>query len=229
MATNTKKKRKQFAVLGLGRFGSEIAKSLFFNGCEVLAVDADEESTAAVVGYTTHTAVADVTDEATLRQLEITSFDTVIVSIGDNLQASIMCAFLCKDLGCPHIIAKARDEKHAKILEKIGVDEVIIPEADSAKKTATKLINPKISELMELADGYSIAEFKIPEEWSNKTLFDLKLPSKYQVNVLIILSKNKEFTMPSGDSVLDSTDMIVVGGMTQDIKRLGDAISRLTE
>ena len=119
MATKNKKKN-QFAVLGLGRFGSEIAKSLYANGCEVLAVDASEELTAAVVGYTTHTAVCDVTDEATLRQLEIASFDTVVVSIGDNLQASIMCAFLCKELGCPHIVAKARDEKHAKILEKIG-------------------------------------------------------------------------------------------------------------
>lgn len=227
MSISSKQNKKQIAVLGLGRFGAEIAKSLYNNGSEVLAVDADEERVATLEGYATNTAVADISDEAVLKQLAISSFDTVIVAIGDDMQSSIICSFICKELGCNHIIAKARDDKHAKILEKIGVDEVIIPEADSARKTATKLLNPQIHDLMELANGYSVAEFEIPKNWGGKSLATLMLPSKYSVNVLIVL-ENNEFKLPTADTVLNENDKIVAGGRTKDLSRLADALNKMS-
>ncbi|MDD4839249.1 MAG: TrkA family potassium uptake protein [Clostridia bacterium] len=228
MKTNSNKKQTQFAVLGLGRFGFEIAKALFLSGCEVLAVDIDEERTAEIVEFATHTAVADVTEETVLRQLAISSFDTVIIAIGDDLQASIICSFICKELGCAHIVAKARDSKHARILEKVGVDDVIIPEADSAQKAASKLTNPQLNDLMEFADGYSIAEFGIPKQWIDKTLAALKIPAKFHVNILIIVGEDNAVSMPTGDAKLKPTDKIVIGGLNDDVKRLADAINRLS-
>lgn len=222
-----KKRNTQFAILGIGRFGFEIAKSLTASGCEVLAVDQDEERSKEVAEFATHTVTADISEEAILKQLEINSFDVVIVAIGDNMQASIMCAFICKELGCKHLVAKARDKKHAKILEKIGVDEVIIPEADSAIKTATKLTNPQINDLMELADGYSIAEFKIPASWNGKDLKTLKLPNKYHINILIILNSAKQAIIPTAETIVAENDKIIVGGFTPEIKKLGAAINRL--
>ncbi len=229
MKSNNKKKQTQFAVLGLGRFGAEITKALFKTGAEVLAVDIDEERTFELSNFSTHSITADASEETCLKQMAINTFDTVIVAIGDNMQASIMCAFICKELGCKHIIAKARDSKHAKILEKIGVDEVVIPEADSAIKTATKLLNPQINDLMELADGYSIAEFVVPEPWLNRTLIELQIPNHYHVNILIILGSDTSITMPSGETLIKIGDKIIVGGFTDDIKKLGLAIDKLVD
>jgi trk system potassium uptake protein TrkA len=227
MANNKKTKKTQFAVLGLGRFGAQIAQSLYANGGEVLAVDISEEKTAAVAEFATHVVTADVSDEAVLKQLEIADFDTVIVAIGENVQTSIICSFICKELGCKHIVAKARDPRHANILQKIGVDEIIIPEADSAKKAAAKLLNPNIHDLMELADGYSVAEFNIPDSWAGKSLKDLMLPSRFGVNVLIIINPSNKVLTISGETVLSQNDKIVVGGTTEDIGQLSDEITKL--
>lgn len=214
-------KKQQFAVLGMGRFGAEITKALYNYGYEVLAVDVDEERIHEVSSYSTHAIVADVSEESTLKSLAIETFDTVVIAIGSNIQSSIMIALTCQELGCPNIIAKAHNEKHGKLLRKIGVNNVIFPEAAIAIKIATQLINPNIQNHMEIVSGYSIAEINIAEKWVDKTLSELALRNKYAVNVLIIIRANDELiTTPLGDTVLKADDILVIGGSNEDIESL---------
>ncbi len=219
-------KKQQFAVLGLGRFGMEITKALYNYGYEVLAIDVDEEKINEVSNFCTHSIVADVSEESTLKSIAIDSFDTVIIAIGNNMQASIITALICKEMGVPNIIAKAHNDKHGKVLSKIGVNNVIYPEAAMAVKVATKLINPNIQNHMEIVSGYSIAEINIADKWAEKSLGELALRNQYAVNVLIIIRANDEvITTPSGDTVLNVDDILVIGGSNEDIERLSFAVN----
>lgn len=223
-------KNQQFAVLGLGKFGTEITKALYNYGYEVLAIDIDEEKVNEVANYCTHSLVADVSEENTLRTVAIENFDTVVIAIGNNMQASIITALICKELGVKNIIAKAHNEKHGKVLDKIGVNQVIYPEAAMAVKVATTLINPNIQNHMEIVAGYSIAEIRIPDKWINKNLGELALRSEYAVNVLIIIRANDEvITAPTGDTTLKEDDIIVVGGSNQDIESLSFTANKLSQ
>ncbi len=223
-------KNQQFAVLGLGKFGTEITKALYNYGYEVLAIDIDEEKVNEVANYCTHSLVADVSEENTLRTVAIENFDTVVIAIGNNMQASIITALICKELGVKNIIAKAHNEKHGKVLDKIGVNQVIYPEAAMAVKVATTLINPNIQNHMEIVAGYSIAEIRIPDKWINKNLGELALRSEYAVNVLIIIRANDEvITAPTGDTILKEDDIIVVGGSNQDIESLSFTANKLSQ
>ena len=133
---------KKYAILGLGRFGVEIAKNLSELGCEILAVDQDKEALKSLENIATYSAEADIADEGVLRDLDIQDFDGVIVAVGDNLQSSIMCTQICKELGAKYIVAKAKNETHAKILEKLGADKIVFPEVYTAQRLATVLFNP---------------------------------------------------------------------------------------
>ena len=218
-------KRQQFAVFGLGRFGMEITKALYNYGYEVLAVDIDEEKVNEASNFSTHSIVADVSEDSTLKSLAIESFDTVIIAIANNMQASIITALTCKEMGVANIIAKAHNEKHGKVLSKIGVNNVIYPKAAMAVKVATKLVNPNIQNHMEIVSGYSIAEINISDKWVNKNLGELALRNQYAVNVLIIIRANDEvITTPSGDTVLNAEDILVVGGSNEDIESLSFAV-----
>lgn len=223
-------KNQQFAVLGLGKFGTEITKAFYNYGYEVLAIDIDEEKVNEVANFCTHSLVADVSEESTLRTVAIENFDTVVIAIGNNMQASIITALICKELGVKNIIAKAHNEKHGKVLDKIGVNQVIYPEAAMAVKVATTLINPNIQNHMEIVAGYSIAEIRIPDKWVDKNLGELALRSEYAVNVLIIIRANDEvITAPTGDTVLKEDDIIVVGGSNQDIENLSFTANKLSQ
>ncbi|MDE6189411.1 MAG: TrkA family potassium uptake protein [Clostridia bacterium] len=218
-------KKQQFAILGLGRFGMEITKALYNYGYEVLAVDVDEEKINEVSSFCTHSIVADVSEESTLKSLSIESFDTVIIAIGNNIQASIITALTCIEMGVKNIIAKAHNDKHGKLLSKIGVTNVIYPEAAMAVKVATMLVNPNIQNHMEIVSGYSIAEINISDKWINKNLGELALRNQYAVNVLIIIRADDELiTTPSGDTILKEDDILVVGGSNEDIESLSFAV-----
>lgn len=225
-----RQKNQQFAVLGLGKFGTEITKELYNYGYEVMAIDIDEERVNEVVNYCTFSLTADVSEENTLKSVAIENFDTVIIAIGNNMQASIITALMCKEMGVKNIIAKAHHEKHGKVLEKIGVNQVIYPEAAMAQKLATQLINPNIQNHMEIVSGYSIAEIGIPEKWANQSLGELSFRSEYGVNVLIIIRSDDEvITTPTGETTLNKDDILVVGGNNKDIENLSFAVNKLSE
>lgn len=214
-----KMKNLQFAVIGLGIFGTEMVKTLANKGCEVLAIDSNPTRIAEVSDYATHCVNADATDERVLQQIGISSFDNVIIGIGSNIQASIMCTLLCKELGARNITAKAINDNHAAILTKIGVDRVIVPEADSAAKAAALIAYPQMSDMVELTDNLAIVEIDIPASWHGKTLAELRVREKYGVTVIFILHDEGDVT-PLGSTVFHEGATVVLGGSMDNLETL---------
>ncbi|MBQ4444172.1 MAG: TrkA family potassium uptake protein [Clostridia bacterium] len=214
-----KMKNLQFAVIGLGIFGTELVKTLANKGCEVLAIDADANRIAEVSDYATHCVNADATDERVLEQIGLSSFDNVIIGIGRNIQASIMCTLLCKEMGAKNITAKAINDNHAAILTKLGVDRVIVPEADSAAKTATMIAYPQMSDMIELTDDLAIVEIDMPASWNDKSIAELRIREKYGVTVIFILHDEGNVT-PLGTTVCHAGSTVVLGGPMDKLETL---------
>lgn len=213
-------KTKQFVVIGLGRFGSSIAKTLYSLGHEVLAIDVDEEVVQDISDYVTHAVQADATDESTLKSLGIRNFDTAVVTIGSDVQSSVLVTLLVKELGVKYVIAKAQNELHAKVLYKIGADRVVFPERDMGIRVAHNLCSTNILDFIELSPDFSIMEVTALEEWENKTLQELNMRSRYGINVMAIKRGNEINIAPSADEVIQPGDVFVVIGGTEDIKNI---------
>lgn len=219
-------KKRQFVVIGLGRFGSSIAKTLYSLGNDVLAIDADEDVIQNIADSVTHAVQADATDENTLRTLGISNFDVAVVTIGSKVQASIMAALLAKDLGVKYILAKAHSELHAKVLKKIGVDRIIFPERDMGVRVAHNLVSTNILDYIELSSDYSIAEIASPEEWYGKTLEELNMRSKYGINVMAIKKNHEVNISPSAEDVIEPDDIVVAIGGIEELNELENEINQ---
>ncbi|MBQ6820032.1 MAG: TrkA family potassium uptake protein [Clostridium sp.] len=211
---------KQFVIIGLGRFGASIAKTLYSLGNDVLVIDKDEDVVQEIADSVTHAVQLDATDENALRSLGIRNFDVAVVTIGNNIQASVMTTLLVKELGVKYIIAKGNSDLHAKVLYKIGADRVILPEKDMGIRVAHNLVSTNILDYIELSEDYSVIEIQVLEEWIGKTLKELKLRSKYGINVMAI-KKNDEINLsPSADDIIEKKDAIVAIGSAEDLNRL---------
>ncbi len=215
---------KQYVVIGCGRFGSNVARTLNSLGNEVLAIDIDHEKIQYISKEVTYGVQADVTDENALRGLGIGVFDVAIVSIGSNYQASIMATLMAKELGVNRVIAKADDALHGKVLSKIGADKVIYPERDMGIRVAHNLVSSNILDFIELSPDYSILEVTALEQWANKTLKELKLPSKYGINVMAIKREKDINVSPYADDIILKNDILVVIGNTLDIKKIEQSV-----
>ncbi len=211
--------KKQFAVIGMGRFGSSVAKSLYQLGFEVLAIDSSEERTQDIVDVVTHAVQADSTDEDALKAIGIRNFDVVVVAIGQDIQSSILTTLILKDLGVETIIVKAQNELHGKVLDKIGADKVIFPERDMGQRVAHHLISPNILDFIELSDDYSIVEIKATPRMIGKSLRDLDIRAKYGCNVMAIKTQQKMNIAPHATDLIQEDDILVVVGENQDLKK----------
>ncbi|AJY77243.1 potassium channel family protein [Paenibacillus beijingensis] len=220
--------KQQFAVIGLGRFGSSLALTLTESGYEVLGIDKDEEIVADMATKLTHCVVADSTEEDVFRSLGIRNFDCAVVAIGDDIQASIMTAILLKDLGVKMIVAKALSTLHGKVLERIGIEKVIFPERDMGAKVAHQLISPNILDYIELSKDYSIAEIGIPARLSGQSLMELNLRAKFGLSVVAVNKKKGIVIAPSADIILEEKDIIVVIGLNEQIEEFENKISKGT-
>ena len=169
---------KQFVIIGLGRFGSSVAKTLYALGHDVLAIDSNEDLVQEISDSVTHAVQMDATDENALRTLGLRNFDVAVVTIGANIQASVMATLLVKDMGIKYIIAKGNSDLHAKVLYKIGADRVILPEKDMGVRVAHNLVSSSILDYIELSPDYSIIEIESPKEWYGKSMKELSLRSK---------------------------------------------------
>lgn len=212
-----KNRKKQFMVLGLGRFGASVAIHLSQLGHEVLAVDSSEDLVNDIAPHVTQAVQADATDEATLTSLDAGSFDAAIVAMGSNTRDSILVTVLCKEAGVPLVIAKAVDDLHAKVLRKVGADRVVFPERDMGQRLARSLDTPNILELIELSGDYRIAEVVVPEKWRGRTLVDVNVRRNYGLSIIGIRRGREFLASPGADMTLRGEDILLVLGKPQDI------------
>ncbi len=209
--------RNQYAVIGLGRFGTSIARRLHEAGQEVLGIDIDEESVENAEPYVTDSAIADATEEKALRSLGITNFDCVIIAIGDDIQSSILTAMLLKNLGIKKIIVKATSKRHGQVLETIGVHWVIYPERDMGERVANQLLSPNMLNYIELSKDYNIEEIRLPKKMVGKNLRELDIRAQFQVSVIAIIRDNDIIVSPSPDELLQKEDILVTIGNRNDL------------
>ncbi|WJH37201.1 TrkA family potassium uptake protein [Paenibacillus sp. CC-CFT747] len=209
--------KKTFAVIGLGRFGSSVAKELTKVGYEVLAVDSDAERVQEMSAIVTHCVQADSTDEDALKAIGIRNFDVVVVAIGENVQASILTTLILKDIGVPTLLVKAKNELHGKVLTKTGADKVIYPERDMGQRVAHSLISPNILDYIELSDNYSIVEIRATGKLIGKSLKELDIRARHQCNVMAIKNENDMNIAPDANALIKPTDILVVVGRNEDL------------
>lgn len=213
--------KREFAVIGLGRFGGSICRELSEEGMDVLAIDTQEEKVNEFKDIASHAVIADATDEKVLKELGIRNIDHVIVAIGDNIQASILTTLMLKELGIKKITVKAQNDYHEKVLNKIGADQVVHPERDMGKRIAHSIISNNILDHLELSDDHSIVEVKAGKKMIGKTLVELDVRANYGCNIVAIKQGDtKEINVsPMASEVIDSGDILIVIGADKDISR----------
>lgn len=212
--------KKQYIVIGLGRFGRSVARQLEANGCMVLAVDREEKNVNTVAEYVTRAMCMDITDEEAVKELGMSNFDGAVVSIGHNLDAAIFAVMWTKEQGVKQVIAKANDETQGKILTKVGADEIVYPEREMGDHLAKNLAFGNFLDTVELTADYSIAEIPILHEWVGKNLKELRLREKYHVNVIAV-KRNRDLEItPSADKNFVEDDIVVVLGKNDVLKKL---------
>lgn len=183
--------KKQYAVFGLGSFGHSVALKLENLGCDVVVVDKCAEKIQEISEDVSYAMRADVEDPEVMRSLGARNLDGVVVAISDNMEASIMATIMAKEIGVPYVLAKAKNDLHAKILKKVGADNIVYPEKEMGSRIAKSLVSANFADWIELSPEYSLVETKIPEEWIGKTLIDLRVRDVYGVNVVGLVQDQK--------------------------------------
>ena len=203
---------KAYVVIGLGRFGSEVARQQYSLGCEVLALDMRSDLVQQISKDVTHAVVGDGQDIEVLKALGVRNMDCAIVAIGDDLAASVLATMNMKELGIPYVVCKAHDDTHRRVLEKLGADRVVIPEKENAARLARSLSTPNVLDYIELSEDYGIVEVPAPKSWHEKSLKDLNVRAKLGVNILAVRRQGKINVSPAADFVIRSGDIMVVLG-----------------
>jgi len=213
--------KKEFAVIGLGRFGGSICRELSEEGMQVLAIDINEERVNDYKNIATYAVIADTTDELALKELDIQDFDHVIVAIGDDIQASILTTVILAELQVKKITVKAQNDYHEKILNKIGAHHVVHPERDMGRRIAHSLISNNILDYLELSEDHSIVEVRAGHKMIGRSLLDLNIRAKYGCNVVAIQKENNEMNVsPHPEDKILEKDILIIIGSNQGINRL---------
>jgi len=205
------------AVIGLGRFGGQVAESLTQLGHEVLGIDEDAELVQRWSDRLTHVVQADATDEDTLRQLGITEFGRAVVGIGTDIEASVLTVLALTEVGVHDIWAKAISAKHGKILRSVGAHHVIYPEATMGERVA-HLITSRMLDFIELDDGFAIAKTRAPRDAAGRTLADVGLRTRYGVTVVGVKTQGTDFVYATPDTVLPKHCVLIVAGTTAQVQ-----------
>lgn len=218
MAKN--KRVKQYIVIGLGRFGRAIAETLCQDGSEVLGVDMSMDLVEDMRDRLTQTIQMNAMDRDALEALGIQDFDIAFVTMGSDIRASGTIVLQLKELGAKRIVAKAHDEFHGRMLEKLGADQVLFPERDMGRRVAHNLVSGNIIDYLELSSEYSMAEIRPKSEWVGKALKDLAMRSRLGINVVAIRSGEALNAMPQPDTVLREDDVLLVVISEETLKKL---------
>ena len=221
----------KFAVIGMGKYGKAIANILSNRGAEVIAIDNREELVEDVQDDVALAVTMDATERKSLEAQNIQECDAVVVAIGTNFEALILCCFQLQELGVPRIIARANDARQKAILQKMGIEEILEPEKEIGNFISEQLINPNIVSFLQLPDDYEVAEIKPPTDIANRTVEEIALRNKYRLNLITIKRCFEEdkgdkieviqhiLGVPASDTVIKETDTLIVFGTSRDIKR----------
>ena len=209
---------KSYLVIGLGRFGSEVAKRLCLLGCEVLAMDSSANLVQQLSNDVTHAVVADARDKEVLRALGAKDFDCGIVAIGGSLADSVLATMNLKELGIPRVVCKAHDETHRLVLEKLGADQVVIPEQENAIRLSRSLSSPNVLDYIELSEEYGIVETPLPKPWTGKTLRELNVRARLGLNILAVRRGEQFRVSPGADFTFVAGDILVILGDTDALR-----------
>ena len=211
--------KKEFVVIGLGRFGGSIVRELIEQDADVMAIDKDSERVDEFASIATQAIVADTTDEAVLKSLGIRNFEHVIVAIGENIQASILTTLMLKDIGVKEITVKAQNDYHAKVLSKIGADHVVHPERDMGIRIAHNMLSNNVLDYLELSDEHSIIEIRANAKLAGNTLIQLDIRAKYGINIVAIKREGNIIVSPQADMEIMRGDILIIIGSDADINR----------
>jgi len=211
---------KQYIVIGLGKFGSSVAKTLYKLNCEVIGVDVDSHKVDEISDHVTHSVCFDATDEVALKQLGVSNFDVAIVAIGSDIQASVMVTLALKELGVPFIVSKSVNSIHSKILSKIGADKIIEPENDIGVRIAHNIVSSSVLDYIQLSENYQVNELVVPKEWYNKSIYEMKFRERYHISVVAIRRGNNIIVSPTNEDILMSGDTIVCICKNQDMDKI---------
>ena len=212
--------KKTYAVLGLGRYGTAVAKELVKNGADVIAVDKNEQIVQDSSVYLPICKCADITDPEVISELGISNADVVIVAMASSLEGSILAITLCKEAGVKTVIAKCANETHRKILKRVGADTVVFPENESGTRLAKNLLTSGFTDILTLSDDLSLVELAARDEWVGKSLKELNLRKKYTVNV-VAFRKNGKITAPvNPEELLDKDTEIITIVNTAKLSKL---------
>ncbi len=214
--------RKDFVVFGLGKFGRSVAQTLTENGCDVLAIDQSEETIQDVSDFVTHAVQADVTDADALSALGIRNFDVAVVAISNDMQSSIMSTILAKEMGVDYVIAKAQNDIHKRVLEKVGADRVIFPEREIGVRIANNLTSDSFVDFIELSEDFSIVELEVNEQWRGRTLRELDMRNAFGINVIGMRQGDTMTITPGPDKLLELGEILIVIGSNSNLKKIGD-------
>ncbi|KUO50863.1 MAG: potassium uptake system protein [Desulfitibacter sp. BRH_c19] len=206
-----------FAVIGLGRFGESVAKTLVSLGHEVLGIDIAEEKVQELSEHLTQVVIADTRHEDVLKKLGIRNFDGVVIAIGQNIEANILTTIIVSQLGTKNIIAKAQSDIHGEVLKRVGANKVVFPEKDMGQKVAHSIVSGNILDFIELSSKHSIAECTAPINFIGKSLGALDLRAKHGISVLAIKKGDKIIVSPGAGNLIEENDLLVILGCNEDI------------
>lgn len=222
-----------FCVIGLGRFGSQLAKALLEEGFEVVVIDKDDEKVSEFSERASSALILDATDEKALKEAGISEVDCCVVSVGQRIDSSILIVMHLKSLGVKEVVVKAVDELHAEILKRVGADKVILPEKETAIRLAKTYRSKRLFEVLEVNPEYTIAEISAPKSFANKTLKEIRLREEYGITVILIkrksptinekglpIMKEEIIVSPKGEDAILENDILIVLGKDKDLNRL---------
>ena len=213
---------KKYAAVGLGSFGYYIAKSLFEEGNEVVAIDSDKDKVQAIAPYSTNAIVMDATDKKKLKVLGLEDMDAVVVSTGDKISVSILICFYLREMGVKHILCKAEDDDHGEILKLVGANEIIRPDKDMAYRITRRLSKPNVLNFIPLEKGYDIIQVNPPPVFVGKSLVELDLRKKHGVHIIAIKETDSEKMklVPPADYMIRATVILIILGKDEDIEKI---------
>lgn len=204
--------KKQYAVLGLGKFGYSVAVTLENLGCDVIVVDNNAEKIQNIADRVSFAMRADISEANVMKSLGAKNLDGAIIGVSENLEASIMATIGAKEIGIPYVIAKAQNDLHATILKKVGADTIVFPEKEMGSRIAKSLVSTNFADWIELSADYSMVEIEVPEKWVGKSLLDLNVRQRYNINVVGLIENDVvEVSLNPNTAIPARAILILVG------------------